>query len=60
MGRGKGGREGGKALGRNDKETTRREGERRDTCRVKGREREREAVNVFTITNVVVIIIVYI
>ena len=42
MGRGKGGREGGKAPGRNDKETTRREGERRDTCRVKGRERERE------------------
>ena len=35
-------REGGKAPGRSDKETTRREGERRDTCRVRGRERERE------------------
>ena len=40
-GEGKGEREGGKAPGRSDKETTRREGEGRYTCRVRGRERER-------------------
>ena len=50
-------REGGKAPGRSDKETTR---DKRYMQGEREREREREAVNVFIITNAVVIIIVYI